>query len=91
MRPDTVMCMPTDVCYIGCCILRAQTVNNPLATPLHDSPPCAPCVPVQVYYREQAASMYNPWAYGWVMTMVEVPYHIVQVRAQARAQGAGGR
>ncbi|KAG1677139.1 hypothetical protein FOA52_000945 [Chlamydomonas sp. UWO 241] len=32
-----------------------------------------------VYYREQASSSYNPWAYGLVMSLVEVPYQIVQV------------
>lgn len=32
-----------------------------------------------VYYREQAASTYNPWAYGFVISMVELPYQLVQV------------
>ncbi|KAG1677137.1 hypothetical protein FOA52_000943 [Chlamydomonas sp. UWO 241] len=31
-----------------------------------------------VYYREQAAQYYNPWAYGLVMSLVEVPYQVVQ-------------
>ena len=32
-----------------------------------------------VYYRERAASYYSPWAYGLVMSLVELPYQIVQV------------
>ena len=32
-----------------------------------------------VYYRERAASYYNPWAYGLVMSLVELPYQLVQV------------
>ncbi|GIL42550.1 hypothetical protein Vafri_515 [Volvox africanus] len=33
----------------------------------------------QVYYREQAASMYSPWTYGIVLAVVEIPYLIAQV------------
>ncbi|KAG2439064.1 hypothetical protein HYH02_006591 [Chlamydomonas schloesseri] len=32
-----------------------------------------------VYYREQAAAMYNPWVYGFVLMGVETPYLISQV------------
>ncbi|PNH10990.1 Pleiotropic drug resistance protein 1, partial [Tetrabaena socialis] len=32
-----------------------------------------------VYYREQAAAMYSPWAYGIVLALVETPYLIAQV------------
>jgi len=32
-----------------------------------------------VYYREQAASYYNPWAYVLVISVIEVPYQLVQV------------
>jgi hypothetical protein len=35
---------------------------------------CAP----QVFYRERGSSMYNPFAYGIAMALVEVPYLIVQ-------------
>ncbi|GAX73712.1 hypothetical protein CEUSTIGMA_g1165.t1 [Chlamydomonas eustigma] len=31
-----------------------------------------------VFYRERAASYYNPWAYGLVISLVELPYQIVQ-------------
>jgi hypothetical protein len=33
-----------------------------------------------VFYRERAASYYNPWAYGLVISLVELPYQIVQVQ-----------
>ena len=32
-----------------------------------------------VFYRERAASYYNTWSYGLVMSMVELPYQLVQV------------
>ena len=32
-----------------------------------------------VYYREQAALYYNPWAFGIVISLVELPYQIAQV------------
>lgn len=32
-----------------------------------------------VYYREQAASYYNPWGYGLILNVVEMPYQFVQV------------
>ncbi|KAG2487630.1 hypothetical protein HYH03_013769 [Edaphochlamys debaryana] len=32
-----------------------------------------------VYYREQAAAMYSPWAYGFVLMFVETPYLLAQV------------
>ncbi|MEW5311977.1 MAG: hypothetical protein WDW38_003643 [Sanguina aurantia] len=32
-----------------------------------------------VYYREQASSMYNPWAFGFVTSSVETPYILAQV------------
>ena len=41
-----------------------------------------------VYYREQAASYYDPWAYGIVISLVELPYQIAQV-AGRWAQVAG--
>ncbi|GAX75668.1 hypothetical protein CEUSTIGMA_g3111.t1 [Chlamydomonas eustigma] len=31
-----------------------------------------------VFYRERAASYYNPWVYGLVISMVELPYQLVQ-------------
>jgi hypothetical protein len=35
----------------------------------------------QVYYREQAASTYNPWAYSMTTSVVEIPYLVIQVRS----------
>ena len=32
-----------------------------------------------VFYRERAASYYDPWAYGIVISLVELPYQLVQV------------
>ena len=31
------------------------------------------------HLREQAASYYNPWGYGLILNMVEMPYQLVQV------------
>ncbi len=33
-----------------------------------------------VFYRERAASTYNPWTFGMVMASTEIPYIIFQVR-----------
>lgn len=35
-----------------------------------------------VYYREQAASYYNPWAYGIAISLIEIPYQLVQVSSK---------
>lgn len=35
--------------------------------------------PHQVFYRERAASMYNPFAYGIAISLVEIPYLLIQV------------
>lgn len=37
-----------------------------------------------VYYREQAASYYNPWAYGIAISLIEIPYQLVQVSSRGR-------
>ena len=31
-----------------------------------------------VYYREQAAAYYDPWAFGIVISIVELPYQLAQ-------------
>ena len=49
------------------------------------------CFAIFTHLREQAASYYNPWGYGLILNMVEMPYQLVQVhtcgglRAQQRA------
>jgi hypothetical protein len=49
---------------------------------------CAlPCCPGQVFYRERGAAMYDPFAYGLAMAVVELPYLLLQVR---QARGGGG-
>lgn len=33
----------------------------------------------QVFYRERGASMYDPFAYGVAIALVEMPYLLIQV------------
>ena len=37
-----------------------------------------------VFYRERAASMYDAFAYGIAIALVEMPYLLVQVRVRVR-------
>lgn len=79
--PSASPCMPAFVPQRGMygrCTCRSTRV-------LMDVPVPAPAVhqgslmDAQVYYREQASSMYNPWAFGFVTSSVETPYILAQV------------
>lgn len=72
--------------YVGVSFHTPRPPHRKPHTPCPHTSPCQmavmPLVGMErvVFYRERAASYYSPWAYGLVMSLVELPYQLVQVR-----------